>query len=91
MVSTASIATGSQIWNTYADPPNADLLRRYGHVDPDNAFDLVEIGLDFVAEKVGKQLMGLDEKDAETRAEWLLDLGVDELVPSLVFFFVFSY
>jgi SET domain-containing protein 6 len=33
MISTKDIARGDQIWNTYDDPPNADLLRKYGHVD----------------------------------------------------------
>ncbi|KAH8919091.1 SET domain-containing protein [Atractiella rhizophila] len=33
MRSTAPIAAGEQIFNTYASPPNSDLLRRYGHVD----------------------------------------------------------
>jgi SET domain-containing protein 6 len=28
-----SIKRGEQIWNTYGDQPNADLLRKYGHVD----------------------------------------------------------
>ncbi|KAH9485074.1 Ribosomal lysine N-methyltransferase 4 [Psilocybe cubensis] len=33
MVSTRVIKAGEQIWNTYGDPPNAELLRAYGHVD----------------------------------------------------------
>ncbi|KIJ60009.1 hypothetical protein HYDPIDRAFT_117671 [Hydnomerulius pinastri MD-312] len=33
MVSTKPIKKGEQIFNTYGDPPNSDLLRRYGHVD----------------------------------------------------------
>ena len=33
MVAVRPIKHGEQIWNTYGDPPNADLLRRYGHVD----------------------------------------------------------
>jgi len=33
MVAVRPIKRGEQIWNTYGDPPNADLLRRYGHVD----------------------------------------------------------
>lgn len=37
------ISAGEQIFNTYADPPNSDLLRRYGHVDEPNEHDIVEI------------------------------------------------
>ncbi|KAF7305874.1 Ribosomal lysine N-methyltransferase 4 [Mycena chlorophos] len=33
MMSTKPIKAGEQIWNTYGDLPNAELLRRYGHVD----------------------------------------------------------
>ncbi|KAH0828175.1 hypothetical protein J3R83DRAFT_3877 [Lanmaoa asiatica] len=33
MTATRDIKQGEQIFNTYGDPPNSDLLRRYGHVD----------------------------------------------------------
>ncbi|KAL7411012.1 hypothetical protein BDY24DRAFT_417352 [Mrakia frigida] len=33
MITTQPIASGAQIYNTYAHPPNSDLLRRYGHTD----------------------------------------------------------
>ncbi|WVR03403.1 hypothetical protein IAU60_000394 [Kwoniella sp. DSM 27419] len=33
MKSTKVIAEGEQVYNTYASPPNAELLRKYGHVD----------------------------------------------------------
>ncbi|KAG8859828.1 hypothetical protein FRB91_006486 [Serendipita sp. 411] len=33
MVAVRDINAGEQIWNTYGDPPNADLLRRYGYID----------------------------------------------------------
>lgn len=33
MATTKPIKKGEQIFNTYGDPPNSDLLRRYGHVD----------------------------------------------------------
>ena len=77
MMSTSFIASGSQIFNTYADPPNADLLRRYGHVDDHNAADEVEIGLESVVEmfvEAGKTT----QSEGETRAEWLLETGIDE-------------
>ncbi|GAA5936316.1 ribosomal lysine N-methyltransferase [Sporobolomyces koalae] len=78
MMSTARIAAGAQIFNTYADPPNSDLLRRYGHVDEENDADLVEIGLQDVAELVGKG-QGLSEDEIEKRAEFLLDVGIDDV------------
>lgn len=77
MMSTAFIPAGAQIFNTYADPPNSDLLRRYGHVDDDNEADLVEIGLESVVDLVGEGA-GLNEQEREERAEWLLDAGIDE-------------
>jgi len=59
MVAVRPIKLGGQIWNTYGDPPNADLLRRYGHVDMiplnhggifpyGNPWDDVEIPADLV-------------------------------------------
>ncbi|GAA6025653.1 hypothetical protein JCM10207_008926 [Rhodosporidiobolus poonsookiae] len=77
MMSTKRIAAGDQIWNTYADPPNSDLLRRYGHVDEVNEADLVEVGLEMVVDMVG-EAAGLSEEEREARAEWLLELGVDD-------------
>ncbi|KAI5474151.1 SET domain-containing protein 6 [Pseudohyphozyma bogoriensis] len=77
MISTDFIPTGSQIFNTYADPPNSDLLRRYGHVDDVNANDLVEVGLETIVDLVGVA-SGLDEAEREKRAEWLLEIGVDD-------------
>ncbi|ORY84655.1 hypothetical protein BCR35DRAFT_302960 [Leucosporidium creatinivorum] len=77
MMSTSFIPKGSQIFNTYADPPNSDLLRRYGHVDDENEADLVEIGLESVVDLVG-EAQGLSEEEREERAEFLLECGVDD-------------
>ncbi|RSH89484.1 hypothetical protein EHS25_002033 [Saitozyma podzolica] len=33
MTTSRSISKGDQIYNTYASPPNSELLRKYGHVD----------------------------------------------------------
>ncbi|WVQ93945.1 hypothetical protein IAU59_001023 [Kwoniella sp. CBS 9459] len=45
MKSTKTISKGDQIYNTYASPPNAELLRKYGHVDvlplPTDSLDLL--------------------------------------------------
>lgn len=79
MMSTQRIPAGAQIFNTYADPPNSDLLRRYGHVDEVNDADLVEVGLETVVDLVGAAA-GLSEEEREARAEWLLEVGVDECV-----------
>ncbi|GAA5985075.1 hypothetical protein JCM10908_002514 [Rhodotorula pacifica] len=77
MMSTSHIPAGTQIYNTYADPPNSDLLRRYGHVDELNDADLVEVGLETVVDLVG-EAKGLKESEREARAEWLLEMGVDD-------------
>jgi SET domain-containing protein 6 len=90
MRSTAPIAAGEQIFNTYANPPNSDLLRRYGHVDEVNEHDLVEIGLEKVVDLVGGQ-MGLDEVERESRAEWLLDMGIDECAQFFVCWVVLTH
>lgn len=47
MRATAAIPAGSQIYNTYGDFPNGDLLRRYGYTElGGTSSDLVEITVD---------------------------------------------
>jgi hypothetical protein len=79
-------------FNTYGDPPNSDLLRRYGHVDLvpcphlkgalGNPQDIVEIRADLVV----KVVCGDDANDEkyQQRIDWWLDEGGDEYVPSPV-------
>lgn len=74
MVSTKAIPKGEQIWNVYGDPPNSDLLRRYGHVDAHNPSDIVEITADLIADIVCPA-------DREERVEFLLEADIDEFVP----------
>ncbi|RUS23062.1 hypothetical protein BC937DRAFT_92821 [Endogone sp. FLAS-F59071] len=50
MRATKAIATGTQVYNTYGDRPNSDLLRRYGFVDEVNDHDSVEISGELVVE-----------------------------------------
>lgn len=45
-----NIAKGEQIYNTYGDLCNADLLRKYGFADDENEFDIVEIDGPLVVE-----------------------------------------
>ncbi|KZO95503.1 SET domain-containing protein [Calocera viscosa TUFC12733] len=78
MVATKPIASGEQIWNTYGDPPNSDLLRRYGHVDalplPDGVgspSDVVEINADTVVEAAKVEAY-------QERVDWWLEEGGDD-------------
>lgn len=74
-------------WNTYGDPPNSDLLRRYGHVDvvslrpplagEGNPADVVEIRADVVVETVSVRIKGNNIQD---RVDWWLEIADDELV-----------
>ncbi len=87
MRATKAISAGEQIFNTYADPPNSDLLRRYGHVDEPNGSDVVELDAKFVLQAASSHLSSLlssnaDElkKDLEERLEWACSsLGIDEV------------
>lgn len=67
LVATQAIAAGSQIWNTYAEPPDSDLLRRYGHVDGTadrpNEHDVAEV----TADSVLAAAIALDPALASTR------------------------
>lgn len=91
MISTKDIARGDQIWNTYGDPPNADLLRRYGHVDLipmdnkesnasslfpyENPADEVEIRADLLLDIC---LNNASESEKSQRTDVWLSLGGDD-------------
>ncbi|KAF7376573.1 Ribosomal lysine N-methyltransferase 4 [Mycena sanguinolenta] len=83
MVSTKLIKSGEQIWNTYGDLPNAELLRRYGHVDmlplPNgelgNPGDVVEITADLAV-----AVLQTDEAMTKERIDWWLEQGGDDVV-----------
>ncbi|KAF9579029.1 hypothetical protein BGW38_004892 [Lunasporangiospora selenospora] len=69
MVAIKKIDSGSQIFNTYGDLCNADLLRKYGFVDVPNPFDIAELsGEAIVAKCTASEDSGKDEK-----VEWLLE------------------
>ncbi|KAG2112090.1 hypothetical protein DEU56DRAFT_843138 [Suillus clintonianus] len=87
MVTTKPIKAGEQIFNTYGDLPNSDLLRRYGHVDLlpcphlkgalGNPQDIAEIRADLVV-----NVVCADNPNGEThrqRIEWWLDEGGDDV------------
>lgn len=87
MRATKAISAGEQIFNTYADPPNSDLLRRYGHVDEPNGSDVVELDAQLLLSASVAQLakvlsIGAEElkKDLAERLEWACSsLGIDEV------------
>lgn len=84
MVTTKPIKRGEQIWNTYGDPPNSYLLRRYGHVDvvplrpplkgEGNPADVVEIRADLVVAAASHRSKG----DMQERVDWWLELADDD-------------
>lgn len=84
MVSTSFIPAHTQIYNTYADPPNSDLLRRYGHVDEINEEDLVEIGLESLVDLMGEGENCMSEEEREERAKFGLENEGEELVVSFL-------
>ncbi|TFK25187.1 SET domain-containing protein [Coprinopsis marcescibilis] len=86
MISTKPIKIGEQIWNTYGDLPNAELLRRYGHVDllplPDgttgNPSDLVELSAEIIVGMV-KELHSQSSEGFVERIDWWLEEGGDDV------------
>ncbi|OLL23179.1 Ribosomal lysine N-methyltransferase 4 [Neolecta irregularis DAH-3] len=64
------ILKGEQIFNTYGDLPNSDLLRKYGYVQNDNVNDTVEIPGDMIINLCGEVEM------KEKKIEYLLDEGI---------------
>ncbi len=86
MRATKPISAGEQIFNTYADPPNSDLLRRYGHVDEPNAAMWLtgrQAGLQAAKAHLARVLSAdadALQKDLEERLEWACSsLGIDEV------------
>jgi SET domain-containing protein 6 len=69
MRSIKSIAKGEQIYNTYGNLPNSDLLRRYGYVLPDSKDNIVEISADLIIGTISN----LDQEAVERRIEILDD------------------
>ncbi|KAG2201074.1 hypothetical protein INT47_010826 [Mucor saturninus] len=67
------IKEGEQIYNTYGDLCNADLLRKYGFADDQNEFDIVEIDGPLVVESccpdAPKELV-------EQKIDFLMEEGV---------------
>ncbi|KAG8976360.1 hypothetical protein FRB90_009215, partial [Tulasnella sp. 427] len=67
-------------WNSYDDPPNSDLVRRYGHVDLvpmddgtlGNPSDVVEISADIVVQLVGAE-------ELEQRVDFFLEEGGEDV------------
>ncbi|KAI8376131.1 uncharacterized protein BYT42DRAFT_573524 [Radiomyces spectabilis] len=67
------IAAGDQIYNTYGDLCNADLLRKYGFADENNPFDLCEIDGKLVVEVCAPDQ---DAETIENKTDFLLEEGV---------------
>jgi N-lysine methyltransferase SETD6 len=86
MRSILTIAKDSQIYNTYGNLPNADLLRRYGYVIPGSKDDLVEISAEMIIqviskhseEEIHRRIDILDEEDVyeEYAVECQVNVGL---------------
>lgn len=84
---TRPIAIGEQLLNTYGNPPNSDLLRRYGFVDEPNRGDLLELPTTTIFDAATTklcQVTGASEDAMRTflmpRFEWACtELGIDEV------------
>ncbi|KAJ3564428.1 hypothetical protein NP233_g8304 [Leucocoprinus birnbaumii] len=87
MVSTKPIKSGEQIWNTYGDLPNAELLRRYGHVDilplpsgeSGNPGDVVEIKADLIVAVLSSNEQAAKGDQAKERIDWWLEEGGEDI------------
>ncbi|KAF8902910.1 hypothetical protein CPB84DRAFT_1814817 [Gymnopilus junonius] len=88
MVSTRPIKAGEQIWNTYGDLPNSDLLRGFGHVDYlplphapgeyGNPGDVVELRADVIVHNSASRERRLTREDMTERIDWWLEEGGDD-------------
>ncbi|CAO3641419.1 unnamed protein product [Mucor fragilis] len=69
------IKQGEQIYNTYGDLCNADLLRKYGFTDDKNEFDLVELDGPLIVEHCNAD-QKQDEELVERKIDFLMEEGV---------------
>jgi SET domain-containing protein 6 len=77
MRSIRPIIEGDQIYNTYGNLPNADLLRRYGYVIPGSKDELVEISSEMIIQKISRH----SEEELRRRIDILMDEEVfDEYI-----------
>ncbi|KAI8450555.1 hypothetical protein BY996DRAFT_4587287 [Phakopsora pachyrhizi] len=88
MKTTRLIKKGEQIFNSYDNPPNSDLLRRYGYVEEGssvgllgindfNEFDLVEISVE-ICKSVAQNHLKLSSSELEFKTELALENGVED-------------
>ena len=64
-----AIAKDEQLYNTYGNLPNADLLRRYGYIIPGSRDDLVEVTAEMIIEVVSR----LSQDEVSQRVDILDD------------------
>ncbi|KAG0379053.1 hypothetical protein BGX24_001857 [Mortierella sp. AD032] len=69
MVAIKPIKNGQQIYNTYGELCNADLLRKYGFVDVPNPNNIAEIS----GESLVAKCTEADEEGKDEKVEWLLE------------------
>ncbi|KAF8948972.1 hypothetical protein BGZ47_000647 [Haplosporangium gracile] len=69
MVAIKPIKSGQQIYNTYGELCNADLLRKYGFVDVPNPNNIAEIS----GESVVAVCTAADDNGKDEKVEWLLE------------------
>ena len=93
------VLTRKTQWNTYGDPPNSDLLRRYGHVDQvplangglGNPADIVEIRADHLMQTIRHKLPQQTGPWTSERVNWWLEEGGDECIPLSTCYFDSSH
>lgn len=81
MRSTSKIPKGSQVYNTYGDFPNGDLLRRYGYVETGGTdSDLVEITIENIAQAMEKACAGAPKQEATMELVTQLSVWSDDIL-----------
>ncbi|ODQ77175.1 hypothetical protein BABINDRAFT_163687 [Babjeviella inositovora NRRL Y-12698] len=84
MKSVKAISKGEQIYNTYGDHPNAEILRRYGYVEwSGSKFDFAEIPLNSI-KQVFVDEGALTEKFWETMLHTIADTELEEIDEEVV-------
>lgn len=98
MRSIKSIAKGEQVFNSYSNHPNSEILRRYGYVELDGSLhDFAEVRLSDLGHYFGQQTGGFERiisclKDIEVEEDefFILDSYDCFLSGDVIFEFIFA-
>ncbi|XP_059656239.1 ribosomal lysine N-methyltransferase 3 [Cornus florida] len=88
MIIVKDVKAGAEVFNTYGSLGNAALLHRYGFTEPDNPYDIVNIGLELVHKWSSSLFSG---RHSRSRLSFWRKLGYSGCISQNSEYFEISY